>query len=133
MLTRKKERKMLKRAQQMQFPRSGFDSTIEGFLPPPPHFIVPVVPHQYRRPSFYDSAATVPLHLLHSRAFLYGANSEQGRRVWAREGGGFLAGDIRDYAGLFPAGKGFAGDDGGGKVERGLGLDLHLGFGPAVP
>lgn len=147
----KKERQLLKRAQQMQAAR-GFstssqhhqmlqNSMISAFAPPPRLFEVGPAAGQYGSSPFYVShehGGGAPMHMLHGGTFVCGNNgSGPGRRAWAREGGGDgrLAGDIRAHAGMFLAGKGFSGDDGGRKVENGfpLGLDLHLSLGPAVP
>ncbi|GLU01605.1 hypothetical protein SLE2022_189070 [Rubroshorea leprosula] len=133
----KKERQLLKRAQQMQASR-GFasphvrNSMISPFAQPPHLFAPTVVAPAPYPSSFYVShgSSAAPLHVLHGGTYLCG--NGPGRRVYAGEGGEALAGDIRVHAGVFPAEKRFAGD-GGREIEKGLGLDLHLSLGPAVP
>ncbi|GLT34048.1 hypothetical protein SLA2020_085940 [Shorea laevis] len=133
----KKERQLLKHAQQMQTSR-GFaspylqNSLISAYAPPRHLFGPAVVAPSPYPSSVYVShgSSAAPLHVLHGGTYLSG--NGPGRRVYAREGAEALAGDIRVHAGVFPAEKRFAGD-GGRKIEKGLGLDLHLGLGPAVP
>ncbi|GLT41139.1 hypothetical protein SLA2020_152250 [Shorea laevis] len=135
----KKERQLLKRAQHMQASRGLSSphivpsSMISAFAPPTNLFSQAVVPAAPCQSSFYASRGSAggPLHLLHGGT--YHCGTAPGRRVYTGEGAEALAGDIRGHAGVFPAGKGFAGDDSRRKIEKGLGLDLHLSLGPAVP
>ncbi|OMO80212.1 zinc finger protein 6 [Corchorus capsularis] len=148
----KKERQLLKRAQ-MQASRSFssphiHNSMISAFAPPP-HLLAPAVlpgaavPPQYHS-SFYMShggvgAGAAPLHMLHGGTYLCGPAAGLGRpRVYTGEGGdqamaAAMSGDIQAHAGVLPAVRRFTGEDGGPKVDKGLGLDLHLSLGPAVP
>ncbi|XWS30728.1 hypothetical protein CRYUN_Cryun23aG0013300 [Craigia yunnanensis] len=144
----KKERQLLKRAQ-MQAARRSFssphiqNSILSAFAPPPHHLapaVVPgAVPPQYHS-SFYVShggGAAAPLHMLHGGRYLCGPTAGLGRRVYTGEGGETMAtamsGDVRANGGVLPTVRRFTGDDGGPKIDKRLGLDLHLSLGPAVP
>ncbi|XVF31587.1 hypothetical protein REPUB_Repub17cG0003700 [Reevesia pubescens] len=143
----KKERRLLKRAQ-MQASRSfssphSQNPMISAFAPPP-HLLAPAVvptaaPPQYHS-SFYMShggAAAAPLHILHGGMYLCGPAAGLGRRLYRGEGGetmaAMMSGDVQDHAGISPAVRRFTRDDGRNIIDKGLGLDLHLSLGPAVP
>ncbi|XVE72089.1 hypothetical protein DITRI_Ditri11bG0010900 [Diplodiscus trichospermus] len=148
----KKERQLLKRAQ-MQAANRSFSSShhiqnsmISAFAPPS-HLFAPTVvpaaaPPQYHS-SFYAShggggaAAATPMHMLHGGTYLCGPAAGVGRREYTVEGGETMAtsisGEVRTHAGVFQRTRRFTGDDGGPKIDKGLGLDLHLSLGSAVP
>ncbi|XWS75488.1 hypothetical protein CRYUN_Cryun01aG0093100 [Craigia yunnanensis] len=144
----KKERQLLKRAQMQAASRSFSsphlqNSMISAFAPPP-HLLAPAVlpataPPQYHS-SFYMShggGGASPLHMLHGGRYLCGPAAGLGRPVYTGEGRETMAtamsGDVQANAGVLQAVRRFTGDDGGSKIDKGLGLDLHLSLGPAVP
>lgn len=150
----KKERQLLKRAQMQAASRSfsshhhHIQNSLISAFSSPPHLLAPAVlppvaaaPPQYH-PSFYVShgGGAPPLHMLHGTTtgtYLCGPAAGLGRRVYAGEGGENMAtmisSEIQAHAGVLPAVRRFTGDDGGTKIDKGLGLDLHLSLGSAVP
>ena len=147
-----KERQLLKRAQMQAASRSFSspylqNSMISAFAPPP-HLLAPAVlpattPPQYHS-SFYVShggggggGGATPLHMLHGGRYLCGPAAGHGRHVYTGEGretmANAMSSDVQAHAGVSPAMRQFTGDDGGLKIDKGLGLDLHLSLGPAVP
>ncbi|EOY04160.1 hypothetical protein QQP08_015081 [Theobroma cacao] len=146
----KKERQLLKRAQ-LQASRSFssphlHNSMLSAFAPPP-HLLAPAVVPAVESPQYHSSfymshggggaAAAAPLHMLHGGTYLCGPAAGFGRRVYTGEEGETMvtamSGDVRAHAGVLPAVMRFTGEDGGPKIDKGLGLDLHLSLGPAVP
>ncbi|XVF20770.1 hypothetical protein REPUB_Repub12eG0031600 [Reevesia pubescens] len=145
----KKERQLLKRAQMQasrSFPSPHLQNSMISAFSPPRHLLAPAVvpaaaPPQYHS-SFYMShgggaAAVAPLHMLHGGTYLCGPAAGFGRRLYNGEGGETMAAtisnDVQAHAGVSPAVRRFSEDDGGPKIDKGLGMDLHLSLGPAVP
>ncbi|XP_022759942.1 zinc finger protein 6-like [Durio zibethinus] len=136
----KKERQRLKRAQ-MQTIRSFSSPHLQNYMlsgfAPPPHLLAPPQYHS----SFYMSrgvaAAAAPLHMYHGGTYPCGPAAGLGRPLYTGEGVETMAvamsGHVKAHARVLPAVRRFTGDDDGPKIDKGLGLDLHLGLGPAVP
>ncbi|XVE78686.1 hypothetical protein DITRI_Ditri13aG0167100 [Diplodiscus trichospermus] len=142
----KKERKQLKRAQMQangSFSSPHPQKSMISAFSPPLHLlsptVVPVAAPPHYHSSFYRSqgGAAAPLHRLHGGTYLFGPAAGLGRSLYT--GGGetkaaAMSGDVEACAGVFPAEVvWFTEDDGGPKIDKGLGLDLHLGLEPAVP
>ncbi|KAE8689206.1 Peptidyl-tRNA hydrolase family protein isoform 1 [Hibiscus syriacus] len=126
----KKERRLLKRAQIIAATRN---SMISAFTRPSHLFSASMLPAppQYRS-SFYmpGGGGGAPLRMLHGGKYHCGPRlyTGEGRETMAAA----LSGDVRDHTRVFPMGQ-FREDDGGAKVDNGLGLDLHLSLGSSVP
>ncbi|KAE8706799.1 Peptidyl-tRNA hydrolase family protein isoform 1 [Hibiscus syriacus] len=134
----KKERQLLKRAQMQAATRN---SMISAFTRSPHLFaMVPsaAAPPQYQSSfSMSQGGGGAPLRLLHGGTYLCGSASAQGPRLYRGEGRETMAaafsGDVRDYTGVFPVVSRFGENEGGPKIDNGLGIDLQLSLGSSVP
>ncbi|GMI68581.1 zinc finger protein 6 [Hibiscus trionum] len=134
----KKERQLLKRAQMQAANRN---SMISAFMRLPHLFagsMLPTAaaPPQYHSP-FYVShgrgGGRAPLHMLHGGTYLCRSASGQGPRLYMGVGretvAAALSRDACNHTGVFPMARRLTEDDGGPKIDNGLGLDLHLSLG----
>ncbi|MBA0846797.1 hypothetical protein Goshw_007549 [Gossypium schwendimanii] len=141
----KKERQLLKRAQ-MQAAATR-NSMISPFTPPP-HLLAAAVLPAAAPPPLYHSAfymshggggggGPAPSYMLQGSTHHCGTGSGHGRRLYTGEGresmAAAMSGDIGNHAGVFSVVRRFTGDEGGPKIDNGLGPDLHLRLGSSVP
>ena len=137
----KKERQQLKRAKLQASARSFPDSFIRNpmvsaFMPPPHLFAPPSAPPQSFPWAYMPRAGAAPSFRVPQRGFMIKCGSEAAPEAYAgyeRETPvrATLYREVQAHAGVVPELL-RRGDD-GPRLEKGLGLDLHLSLGPAKP